>query len=284
MKNKNIICVPIGGLGNQFFQYFFAYHVSLLTNRNLIVSKKSFHTYKKFDYSLNKIIRSEFLKYESIFDFILNALNLNKKKISDNLYYRIDNNVISHFQNKTKNIYVYGYWQSFKFLNNNKDIFNILSKNFSKKSFVDKWSKDNFIALHIRRGDYFKEKNVKKIHGLLSEVYYISSIEYFKKKFDNLFFYIFSDDKEYLKNLGFLKKINFKIVDLGSSDEEFVLMSYFKNFIISNSTFSLIPSFISSKRFKNINICAPKYWIRGLKTSDTDLLNFNANKIFINIK
>lgn len=279
---NKVICMPIGGIGNQFFQFFFTYYFSLKTNRKHLVSKRNFYVYKKFEYCLDKIIDNKFLTHQSSISYIYDFITNNSLKISDNLIYKIDENIFSNV-NQKKNLYIMGYWQSFKFLNKQKNIFDILNSSFSNNDLVNDYSKKNYVALHIRRGDYFKEKNVSKIHGILSDNYYKRCIKYFLDKFRNPFFYIFSDDKDYVSQSKYISDIDYQFINLQNNIDEFALMSYFKNFIISNSTFSLIPSFLSSLRYSDVDICVPNYWVNNILTSETDLISYNSHVNLINI-
>ena len=74
-----------------------------------------------------------------------------------------------------------------------------------------------------------------------------------------------------------------QFINLQNHIDEFALMSYFKNFIISNSTFSLIPSFLSSLRYSDVDICVPNYWVNNILTNETDLISYNSHVNLINI-
>ena len=79
-------------------------------------------------------------------------------------------------------------------------------------------------------------------------------------------FYVFSDDIEYTKVLfkDFLKYDIFFVPKDNRDWFHMFVMSYCKNFIISNSSYSWWASFLSKEA--NNKIICPKYWQRNKLT------------------
>jgi len=111
----------------------------------------------------------------------------------------------------------------------------------------------------MRKGDYLKPK-VNEIHGLVEIDFYLNAIDYFKNKFVNPKFILFSDDPElaqselnpYLSNLYVVKNTPNK-----NSWIDMYLMSQCYGNIIANSTFSWWGAYLN----KNQNtVIAPKKW------------------------
>lgn len=91
------------------------------------------------------------------------------------------------------------------------------------------------VSIHVRHGDYQKFG-----FPLLSINYYKSAVKLISEKIKNPFFYVFSDDVEFVKQqFDFLE--NYTIVDWNSGRESYrdmQLMSMCKHNIVANSTFS----------------------------------------------
>jgi hypothetical protein len=128
----------------------------------------------------------------------------------------------------------------------------------------------NSVAIHIRRGDYLNNPKARYFHGILGEDYYKKSISYIKKRVNNPFYFIFSDDVELVKKtFFFFNKKNYIFIDTKSSIDDLHLMSNCKHFIIANSTFSWWGAWLSKNKHKII--CAPKRWVRA-KISTPDII------------
>ena len=69
---------------------------------------------------------------------------------------------------------------------------------------------------------------------------------------------IFSDDMNYISNWSILKNIDHEIIDLNDPEELLVFMSFCDNFIIANSTLSLVAYLLRNN--KNGKIVGPRNW------------------------
>jgi len=203
----------------------------------------------------NKLITERYpSKYIKLFD----KIDLNKK------YY-----FLGFWQNPA---YFIGYEEKIKkfFIPKDKSIFEtadaveILNSSY------------NTISLHFRLGDY-------KTSGFIEPAgmdYYYQAIDIIKQKVKNPFFYIFTDEPEWVKNE---MKINipYKLIT-GNTDADayidILLMSKCKHNIMANSSFSwwgawlnenpdkcvIAPKkwYADKKRNKYISEITPKEWIR----------------------
>lgn len=125
--------------------------------------------------------------------------------------------------------------------------------------------------MHIRRGDYLKEE-VKKYHGILEQKYYDSAIEHINEQYNNVHYFVFSDDENFAKEqYGHLE--NFTIVEGNTKDawKDMALMSFCKHHIIANSSFSWWGAWLSESK-ESIKI-APKNWF------NSEIANFEINNI-----
>ena len=100
------------------------------------------------------------------------------------------------------------------------------------------------IAVHVRRTDYI---NLPEIYDVVTKAYYRKAINYFKERYGDASFWLFSDDvagaRFYLADVIDFDKIVIspKQVPVG---EILKLMSSFKGIITANSTFSWWAAYI----------------------------------------
>lgn len=260
-----VSCELLGCLGDQLYQI--ANVIEYASNYNKIP------IFKNIDFK--KVWSTAFFN-------VLNVLNENEY---NNLEFI--NVYENHFQllkpidyiNTDKNIKFRGYFQSFKHLSENtriymrdllyynKDIFIQAYDIYNKiKIFMDNCEDDDMISLHIKRNDMQISSNLNKVQTI--EDYYLPAYKLANKKY----IIVFSDDIEWCKknittSIFTGSKIYF--IDINNNSIEFILLSLFKNNIISNSTFSLWASYISFYETKKI-IISPSIWFshEGPKYND----------------
>jgi hypothetical protein len=305
-KSKFVICAIFGGLGNQVLQYFFAKSLAKKLNCELILDiswgevkfpysqylKKNANKFVLDSFSI-KSVKLEKNIFKLNYKYILYLRHFHKKIIIflckylfsypvDNFFYENTFNEINKkidFKNFSINCYYFGYWQ--KILKNNnfdeslkKDFFLTKRKKISK---IIKKINNKTIAVHIRGGDYLLKKN--NFYNVIDFNYFFKCIKFYKRKIKNPVFHIFTDDKVYASKILNNINIDFKrvfIYKFGLSDlEEFELLRNYSSYIISNSTFSLVPCFLS---YKSKTILAPKFWFINHKNT---LLKKSKNVLFM---
>jgi Glycosyl transferase family 11 len=122
---------------------------------------------------------------------------------------------------------------------------------------------DNSVAVHVRRGDYISNPNAFAFHEILTPEFFYKAINIVATKINNPVFFIFSDDIEYCRRS--IKIQNYKSFYVGARFSghldlgHFQLMRLCKNFIISNSTYSWWPAFLSSSPL----VVAPRKWFKN---------------------
>lgn len=125
----------------------------------------------------------------------------------------------------------------------------------------------NSVALHIRRGDYLGVYNIQGLGSICDKAYYERAIEYIKQHVENPYFFIFSDDKEYIKENYNLP--NMTIVDFNKGNDswqDMYLMSQCQHNIIANSTFSWWGAYLNPNPEKIV--VAPTRWWAMLEKDD----------------
>lgn len=290
-NNKKIVKLN-GGLGNQMFQYAFAYALSKKNKIQLILDFWWFEAVKShvnvtprtfeldvfnIDYkiateeALSQVIREN---NQSKFQKILwKIFKIKKCKPKKNVYvqksaFEFNKNLF----NSTEYLYYDGYFQNEKYF---KDYRNEILKCFSLKDALDEKNQSaleliqssNAVSLHIRRGDYVTLDFVNKVHGTCSLDYYKKAIEYILKHVKNPHFFLFSDDIEWVvANL----KIDYPytVIDFNRDKGwlDLNLMKHCKHNIIANSSFSWWGAWLNENSDKIV--IAPKKWLATKQKCD----------------
>jgi hypothetical protein len=213
------------------------------TRREYELDKLGFiHPVKKFHYL-------EFLRSIKYF-------KLKKYLIAD---YRNSHNDLE-LLNQEQNIYTIG-WGDFNLV---KEIMPDLREKFNPNFKFDiqiirtenKILEHNSVAIHIRRTDFLDSKIGKRFSGICTDEYYRNAIQTIKEKVENPFFFIFSDDIEYVKNNFELE--NSCIIEGNAGYADLYLMSLCKHYILANSTFSFWAAMLNKEETKTV--CIPEYW------------------------
>jgi hypothetical protein len=192
-----IVVKIYGGLGNQLFQYAFGLKLARQSNTNLILDLSWFN--KKINFSTKREFELKYLnlstscknsiriKFKLLFynHWILKRLPIKRK-----LKVYTDDDVI--FDINENNVYLDGYWHSYKYFNSIRDI---LSQEFSLKNdifysseFRNKiLSTKNSVSVHFRMKDYLNNDN----YARCSIKYYRKAMQEFISKDQNVIFFIF---------------------------------------------------------------------------------------------
>jgi hypothetical protein len=151
-----------------------------------------------------------------------------------------------------------GYFQSYKYFDEFRNSILYYFRPVMEFPEVD----SNAVAVHVRRGDYLK---LPDIHPVLPLSYYYNCFTQFRSATP---MYIFSDDIEWCKE-NFPKRFpNWGYCFVAPSNDitDLLYMSQFKNFIISNSSYSWWAAYLS----KSENVFAPDIWT---KIEDRKIIN-----------
>lgn len=275
-----------GGFGNQIYQLLQANELSKLGFK-VYVNTRDFKRVAKENadhltarklvlpvnfFNLEEVGSQKFLKYR-IRRILRNLKIFNKITLNDKFFNLLNDNNIKDTELK-KNNYFIGHWQSF---NNLENSYEYLSKSLSNhpllKNSLSSHEKSNSTMIHVRRGDYLKFKEELPIF------YYEKSIEFIKTKTKTTNFKIYTDDINWCKN----QKL-FTIADeiLASSDspddtvKTFGSMLNHQNYIIANSTFSLIAAFLGSS--EDSLVTYPHPWFKE-RNYNKNIVNPNWEKI-----
>ena len=251
-----------GGLGNQIFQYSFGKY---LTDKGFKVyfdkhsGFRGISIINKLDEFNFKIAYSK--KLISIILFLLYRMNFKSFYFLEKEAFNFDELI----KNRKNRISLFiGCWQNLKYVESFKDHLKdiIFDNNQSLIDLSKRFVFDtNSVAIHVRRGDYINNT----LHEIVDENYFRQSIDLIYKKLTNPIFYVFSDDILWCK--FFFKGSNFIFIDFTKSEiEDFYLIQQCTHKIISNSTFSWWPSYLSDS---NTIVICPSKWINGDNSSNS---------------
>lgn len=281
----------IGGLGNQMFQ--FALYKALqkrFPEEQVLLDLHCFNGYHKHSgFEIGRIFHAEY-KTASLIDITKLAYpypNFQSWRIGSRilpkrktiLKEKRDLSIeIDLFRNRD-NTYYDGYWQHDYYFAN---IRGLILATFSFPAFECKRDCDialqaincNSVAIHVRRGDYIKDKLFKDISTI---DYYRAAIKEIYSRVSPDIFYIFSNDITWCKQLEDYISSPIVYVDWHTGTDSYrdmQLMSLCKHHIIANSSFSWWGAWlhegkgqivICPRKWMNIdNLCSPaqESWIK----------------------
>ena len=161
--------------------------------------------------------------------------------------------------------YLKGYWQSEKYF---EGISKTIRQHFTFPPFSDHKNKQlleqivqrNSVSIHIRRGDYLKNK----LNWSLDIDYYNRAIQLIKEKVTAPDFFIFSDDTQWAEEN--IKVTNCHFINWNKGDDSFrdmQLMSNCKHNIIANSSFSWWGAWLNNNEEKIV--IAPDKWLSTME-------------------
>ena len=277
MHNNEVIIK--GGLGNQLFCLFYAYKISLQLNEKISLNLNNYFFSKRKD-------RSFFL--ESLYPKLFEDFNKSNSFVSKLLflYAKIHEKIfISQKADRLPgdNPFVVNYWPN-KYIHsgyyqkiNSSDLDN-KSLSIMKKKIkpILRRNKLNFLAIHLRRGDYLSKKHY--IHGIILEEYLYKEARKILKNenFDGVT--IFSDSPELINKKIFLNLHKNIIIDKGGDPfEVFKRMLNHKGLIASNSSFSLWAGLLGDMDCFSI----PNFWMHDIKSEILGLEHINRFNCYI---
>ncbi|MDG4476035.1 alpha-1,2-fucosyltransferase [Thiovibrio frasassiensis] len=268
-----------GGLGNQMFQYAFGRATSrhLGVEMLLEVSDPTLSIHNGFEldrvFNIDVRIATEsdmravlgWQRLDVVRKIIkkigLASFFLNRCIVEPHFYY---SHAMRHVPDGT---FLCGYWQSEKYFADESECIRDEFRFREPPSGVNKElvqeiaaSNGAAISLHVRRGDYVHNQAVSQVHGSCSLAYYRAAIQRVLEQVQNPFFYVFSDDIEWVRThleMPFPHRFIAHNRDKLSC-EDMRLMSLCQHHIIANSSFSWWGAWLNPAPEKIV--VAPKNW------------------------
>jgi len=286
--SKYISCFLMGGLGNQLFQIFTTIAYGIRTNRRVVFPYSDIltmgmdrNTY--WESLLNSIkLFTTFNKKHGITNDALFELPQFKEKCHN--YEIIPDIDINNFM-------LFGYYQSYKYFDNEKEtIFSLIKLKEQKISILQKYgylfdspNGINNVSMHFRLGDY---KSKQEYHPIMPIEYYEHALLNISLKRDNITVLYFCEAEDNtivnsmvysLKNL--FNNVQFIKVDDNIPDwEQVLIMSCCSDNIIANSSFSWWGGYFNQNVGKFV--CYPTLWFGPKAQHDvSDMFPINWTKI-----
>lgn len=161
--------------------------------------------------------------------------------------------------------YIDGYWQSEKYFEGFeqeiRDSFQFPNVNQQNKDFAERLQQQESVSIHVRRGDYIGGFPV------IDMDFYRPAMQYFIDKYDDVKFYVFSNDLEWCK--CHFRGDNIVFVDWNNGENspyDMYLMTQCRHNIIANSSFSWWGAWLNA--YPQKEVIAPKLWFYHAETPD----------------
>lgn len=293
----NIITQLQGGLGNQLFQYAAARALSIQHHSPLLLDKSWFsRTYEDVtprEFLLPQLnVKGSLISYgipikrpKKIYRLAQKFWPIDPFIFVEQTPFRFDSRLRKAPAFKQQNLYLMGYWQSYKYF---EDIKSSLQTEISPKSALDSHYQ-NYLEqiqskpstmVHVRRGDYVNLASAAKVHGFIGLEYYQKGMQAILEKSPDTHFFVFSDDLAWAKeSLPYPDQCTF-VESLNSGDaviQELELMTHCQNHLIANSSLSWWAAWLS-KSVNGLVIC-PSQWTTDANMNWDDLLPANWQRI-----
>ena len=185
--------------------------------------------------------------------------------------------VDSHFFEMTDKSYTYGSFMSelyFKqYENDIRQIFTLKDpiSSSAQKSLEEIKNTKCAVSFHVRRGDYVTRSDIVALNSSTSLDYYKQAAKLMQKIHgDDVHFFAFSDDPQYIKdNFDFIPNKTVITGDTEYPHEDLYLMSQCDHHIIANSTFSWWGAWLNPNKDKTV--ITPRWWYarETMKTHNT---------------
>ena len=277
-----------GGLGNQMFQYAFALSLKVrFPDEDVYVDTSHYHTlffkhYKGISlhngFELDKLFTNvdipiagckELAKVSYyIPNYVLSRVGRKILPVRKTEFIPpySDNYIYLKEAFLPGNRYYEGFWQCIKYYSDIKEqlieVYSHPQPNEYNSNLISDISKNNSVGIHVRRGDYLKQPVYRNI----------CNAKYYEKAINNIMsdglqhtFFIFSNDINWCRNnIMPLVKDNECVFVTGNRGKEsywdMFLMTYCKDLVIANSSFSWWGAFLNKREGR---IFAPKRWLNS---------------------
>lgn len=164
-----------------------------------------------------------------------------------------------------------GYFQNPKYFADFAErIREILGTSFKPESNIQRLSQSfgsDWIAVHVRRGDY---KNFESIYELPGEEYYSRALETVKRRSRNTKVVVFSDEPDTARALVPAAAEYLGPQDLKAPGDNLMLMAMAPSLIGANSSFSWWAAFLNKNREREVFF--PNSWMKGVELISEDVM------------
>ncbi|PXV62509.1 glycosyl transferase family 11 [Dysgonomonas alginatilytica] len=272
-----ITLIISGGLGNQMFEYAAGRALSLRHRTNLsidlyILNKKTKATIRNYElivFNIETPITSSIFNKIAVKGFgLLKSSNTRRILLSNTGIFRDEKAQCydSRFKKLSEKMTLFGYFQNENYFRDISEQLRtdftfqapLIGRNDEIRSLIEL---NTSVSIHIRRGDY---SNTNSNLPILDISHYKKAIEYISSQISNPYFFIFSDDIDWVKNNLDLSDSNHQFIDWNKNKNSYIdmqLMSLCKHNIIANSSFSWWGAWLNTNPDKLV--IAPDKWYKG---------------------
>ena len=236
------------GLGNQLFQYAFAYSYYRKTGRKVLLDPFFFGTFRSYQLECFSIDCTDKFVHP-VWDYILGfgprkarryKERYRNRKIKEGYQIEKEKQIMRYdasIYQCGEASYFIGFWQAPLYFDEfYEDIKRQLTLKRSlgsrARDYAEQMKEKNSVSLHIRRTDYDRDIN----NACLDSFFYREAISRMQEAVGDFTLFVFSDDKEFVKQNFVLYE--YTLVEGVADIEEFALMHECKHHIVANSTFS----------------------------------------------
>lgn len=261
-----------GGLGNQLFQFAYGFHLANKRKTRLLLDTSHFINHPLRNFELDKLGLSKYVGNQEEIKAI--------KKYVDprRLHNKICNLVLPYYRHSLvrerayhfdpnllkvrKNVYLSGFWQSEKYFSDDAERL-LEAIRFEQVNHLapikEQIVSSHSVGVHIRRGDYASDPQVKALHGLVPMEYYERAIEFLRNEIPDLSIFVVTDDPAWVTD-------NFKVGSFEvlsgkhtrDSVDDLYLFSLCQYNVTANSSFSWWGAWLNQN--KNKKVICPKNW------------------------
>lgn len=292
-----IVIRLIGGLGNQLFQYAFAYSLAqkngailkvddtLLNDRSQpheVVTHRQLELNDVFDIELNYATNADIVHFNGktynnplgkaynklLWQFRKHRLVVEKGRAFNPAFLQLKDDLC-----------LVGSFQSEKYF---RDIVATIRRLYKFKvdilpqstELADELKREGSVAIHVRRRDYVTSPVYKETLGALPIDYYKEAVSIVKQRVPDARFYVFSDDIEWCRQE--LSKLDASFTYVGDEHagpkaaNYLQLMTLCNHFIISNSTYAWWAAWLSAAQGKVV--VAPEPWYKKPQYANNDIV------------
>ena len=263
ITNKYVVSGNImGGLGNQLFQIFTIIAASLSSGKQFVfpydeVTRVGLNRPTYWKTMLRELHKYTIVKIEDKFNF----------SYAPETPFVYSYATMNAVQNFIGNVYLTGYFQSYKYFDKfMPQILDLLKLSLPKQILAKLFFEQlifNPVSMHFRVGDYVNHPNS---HPILPKEYYINALSFIKQNatVTHVLMFYEKNDEEYLDPVFESLKQKFPDVVFMTPDKnipdwsEMLLMSCCSHNIIANSTFSWWGAYLNET--PNHIVCYPELW------------------------
>lgn len=179
-------------------------------------------------------------------------------RVASQRFFHFDSDLLS----APDGIIIMGTWASYRYFDGIRDelLGEYRLKQFSPrvKKISIMLSEKNSISVHVRRSD----KLTETVHPVVPLSFYENAMQYFRNKFSDCSFFIFSDDEEWCRS-NIRGSDCFYVENKSESPpaEDLWMMSRCRHNIVPTSSFSWWAAWLNDNPHKEVVIAPPSYWI-----------------------